>query len=164
MRRARRHMGRKGKIGRNQPCPCGSGKKYKKCHGAIASSLPKEPVAPMAHALEPMTFEELQQEINRLKEMLAKYDLLSLLSSCFITLSRIDWEQPEQAGMTSPYKQCTYIASLALATPQADQTHKLDHENWKAICAQSEKIFAYYGLMYFRPEPFSLRNNQRRNM
>ena len=22
------------KIGRNAPCPCGSGKKYKKCHGA----------------------------------------------------------------------------------------------------------------------------------
>jgi preprotein translocase subunit SecA len=22
------------KVGRNQPCPCGSGKKYKKCHGA----------------------------------------------------------------------------------------------------------------------------------
>lgn len=22
-----------GKVGRNQPCPCGSGKKYKKCHG-----------------------------------------------------------------------------------------------------------------------------------
>ena len=25
------------KIGRNDPCPCGSGKKYKKCHGATAS-------------------------------------------------------------------------------------------------------------------------------
>ena len=24
------------KVGRNQPCPCGSGKKYKKCHGAAA--------------------------------------------------------------------------------------------------------------------------------
>jgi preprotein translocase subunit SecA len=24
------------KIGRNDPCPCGSGKKYKKCHGAVA--------------------------------------------------------------------------------------------------------------------------------
>ncbi len=23
----------KGKVGRNEPCPCGSGKKYKKCHG-----------------------------------------------------------------------------------------------------------------------------------
>src|SRR5262245_61941157 len=24
------------KVGRNAPCPCGSGKKYKKCHGAAA--------------------------------------------------------------------------------------------------------------------------------
>jgi preprotein translocase subunit SecA len=24
------------KIGRNDPCPCGSGKKYKQCHGANA--------------------------------------------------------------------------------------------------------------------------------
>jgi hypothetical protein len=28
-------------IGRNQPCPCGSGKKYKRCHGAFAvNALP----------------------------------------------------------------------------------------------------------------------------
>ena len=25
---------RRDKVGRNDPCPCGSGKKYKKCHGA----------------------------------------------------------------------------------------------------------------------------------
>ncbi len=24
------------KIGRNEPCPCGSGKKYKQCHGQLA--------------------------------------------------------------------------------------------------------------------------------
>ena len=24
-----------GKVGRNQECPCGSGKKYKNCHGKI---------------------------------------------------------------------------------------------------------------------------------
>jgi preprotein translocase subunit SecA len=24
-----------GKIGRNEPCPCGSGKKFKHCHGAL---------------------------------------------------------------------------------------------------------------------------------
>jgi len=23
------------KVGRNQPCPCGSGKKFKHCHGGI---------------------------------------------------------------------------------------------------------------------------------
>jgi preprotein translocase subunit SecA len=25
-----------GKIGRNEPCPCGSGKKFKHCHGKFA--------------------------------------------------------------------------------------------------------------------------------
>jgi preprotein translocase subunit SecA len=24
------------KVGRNDPCPCGSGKKYKSCHGQLA--------------------------------------------------------------------------------------------------------------------------------
>ncbi|HLK71944.1 MAG TPA: SEC-C metal-binding domain-containing protein, partial [Steroidobacteraceae bacterium] len=27
-----------GRVSRNAPCPCGSGKKYKHCHGALASS------------------------------------------------------------------------------------------------------------------------------
>jgi preprotein translocase subunit SecA len=26
------------KVGRNEPCPCGSGKKYKHCHGALAGT------------------------------------------------------------------------------------------------------------------------------
>ena len=25
------------KVGRNDPCPCGSGKKFKKCHGGAAA-------------------------------------------------------------------------------------------------------------------------------
>jgi preprotein translocase subunit SecA len=24
------------KVGRNEPCPCGSGRKYKHCHGKLA--------------------------------------------------------------------------------------------------------------------------------
>ena len=24
------------KVGRNDPCPCGSGKKYKHCHGKLS--------------------------------------------------------------------------------------------------------------------------------
>ena len=31
---ARPHRRESPKLGRNDPCPCGSGKKYKKCHGA----------------------------------------------------------------------------------------------------------------------------------
>jgi preprotein translocase subunit SecA len=30
-------VNRDDKVGRNDPCPCGSGKKYKKCHGATAA-------------------------------------------------------------------------------------------------------------------------------
>ena len=26
-----------GKVGRNEPCPCGSGKKYKQCHGMVVA-------------------------------------------------------------------------------------------------------------------------------
>jgi preprotein translocase subunit SecA len=32
----KRQADAKDKVGRNAPCPCGSGKKYKKCHGAVA--------------------------------------------------------------------------------------------------------------------------------
>jgi preprotein translocase subunit SecA len=35
---------RREKVGRNDPCPCGSGKKYKKCHGAT-SPAPPQPAA-----------------------------------------------------------------------------------------------------------------------
>jgi preprotein translocase subunit SecA len=35
------------RVGRNEPCPCGSGKKYKKCHGAEEGSGPTpRPAAP----------------------------------------------------------------------------------------------------------------------
>lgn len=145
-------MGRKSKIGRNQPCPCGSGKKYKKCHGSVVDSPVGQRAAPKISMPKPMTFDELQDRINQLKGMVGKYDLLSLLSACFLKISQIDWEHPERAGMISPYKQCTYIASLALATLEPDSTGELDGEKWKEICALSGEIFDYYGLMYFRPE------------
>jgi hypothetical protein len=31
-----------GKIGRNSPCPCGSGKKYKRCHGSLDAQVASE--------------------------------------------------------------------------------------------------------------------------
>jgi preprotein translocase subunit SecA len=37
LRRERLEKARaKGKVGVNEPCPCGSGKKYKRCHGRRA--------------------------------------------------------------------------------------------------------------------------------
>ena len=37
------------KLGRNEPCPCGSGKKYKRCHGAPGA----EPLAGVATLADP---------------------------------------------------------------------------------------------------------------
>ena len=34
-RRRRKPVVSKERVGRNEPCPCGSGKKYKHCHGRI---------------------------------------------------------------------------------------------------------------------------------
>jgi hypothetical protein len=32
------------KIGRNQPCPCGSGKEYKRCHGVLPAAIKAEAI------------------------------------------------------------------------------------------------------------------------
>jgi preprotein translocase subunit SecA len=34
----KRQASAKDKVGRNEPCPCGSGKKYKRCHGAATGT------------------------------------------------------------------------------------------------------------------------------
>jgi Predicted metal-binding protein related to the C-terminal domain of SecA len=41
-----------GKIGRNQPCPCGSGKKFKRCHGAFEVSPSQSPLLPPSKSLQ----------------------------------------------------------------------------------------------------------------
>ncbi|HEX3578787.1 MAG TPA: SEC-C metal-binding domain-containing protein, partial [Thermoanaerobaculia bacterium] len=45
------------KIGRNDPCNCGSGKKWKKCHGASADSGRNVPerTTPALNAVGPPT-------------------------------------------------------------------------------------------------------------
>ncbi len=38
LQRARASLAQPPVVGRNEPCPCGSGRKYKQCHGALASA------------------------------------------------------------------------------------------------------------------------------
>ena len=38
-------------VGRNAPCPCGSGKRYKDCHGQLPAQAPDAPEAVLARAL-----------------------------------------------------------------------------------------------------------------
>lgn len=50
----------KKKVGRNEPCPCGSGKKYKKCHGITIQP---------SHTLTPSEEAEIKQKFKQLKAL-----------------------------------------------------------------------------------------------
>lgn len=52
-------MNSKGKIGRNTPCPCGSGKKYKKCHGTRSPQK--------SHPPYPFDMGDIKQKLEEMK-------------------------------------------------------------------------------------------------
>src|SRR5438105_4603948 len=47
------------KIGRNERCPCGSGQKYKRCHGAV------RPMNPQSRRMSPEEMREMQQFLEQ---------------------------------------------------------------------------------------------------
>ena len=51
------------KVGRNQPCPCGSGKKYKHCHGATVD--PKSPAGSLGLLASRMEALQRQREVQQ---------------------------------------------------------------------------------------------------
>ena len=53
--KARDHVATEGEVGPRQPCPCGSGRRYKACHGSAAG-------APAAYVGRP--FEGLPSECD----------------------------------------------------------------------------------------------------
>jgi len=46
-------MNARPRVGRNDPCPCGSGKKFKRCHGGVASATYVAPPKPKVFDAEP---------------------------------------------------------------------------------------------------------------
>lgn len=68
------------KVGRNEPCPCGSGKKYKKCHGGNSGTAtrtnPLRSFTPVPKALmEPLSIQvgETPQSLKDLMATTIKY-------------------------------------------------------------------------------------------
>ncbi len=60
------------RFGRNAPCPCGSGKKYKKCHGAPAASVREEREIYGAFGLNPLRETAQRRPPNDLQAVLAR--------------------------------------------------------------------------------------------
>ncbi len=74
------------KVGRNEPCPCGSGKKYKRCHGVDAEGIigaPQQSSLPEGFdpsKIDPKMIAQFQQllgklpkgQLNRLQGLMQK--------------------------------------------------------------------------------------------
>jgi hypothetical protein len=74
------------KTGRNDPCPCGSGKKYKKCHGGAATAPPSienalEQMYREFHEIEDHGFGRISEGLEELVRDLRSYDRLSSLTA-----------------------------------------------------------------------------------
>src|SRR6266478_5218397 len=66
------------KVGRNDPCPCGSEKKFKKCHGGIS--------AQPAPALPPLSKEALETKIEQIKALQKQREQQQGLGKSIISL------------------------------------------------------------------------------
>ena len=60
------------KVSRNDPCPCGSGRKYKRCCYAKAAPLVQGPDGELAHAL-PMSDEMVEILQRQREKFIARY-------------------------------------------------------------------------------------------
>jgi SEC-C motif len=73
------------KIGRNYPCPCGSGKKWKKCHGSPTEAVEQVPdFEELLAAFGPagdLRIREVVPELKGLTGELASYDPTQVISA-----------------------------------------------------------------------------------
>ena len=71
-----------GKIGRNQPCPCGSGKKYKKCCGNPLAPQPPPVPAPLPDEIAKMLRRHEAQELIRTQQQGQGRPIISTVHAC----------------------------------------------------------------------------------
>lgn len=75
------------KIGRNEPCPCGSGQKYKKCHGEAASAPPQAEIAALEEwfretdEIDEYSFDRIGSKFTGLAADLAVFDPISCVTA-----------------------------------------------------------------------------------
>ena len=90
------------------------------------------------------TFEGLKSLISELTDELSNYYIRDIYISAFIEMQKIDWAHPEKMALHSPFRQVSYIASLAMSIKQSDEVKPLDEQQWEKICEQTNQIYNYY--------------------
>lgn len=137
-------MASRRKIGRNDPCPCGSQKKYKKCHGSGVVSKPSS-IAPLLPADREGIFEAIRAGVASIRKTAARYGTADLVAWCKWPLAGI----AEQFGnkLVSQYRQLVFLLSLMVETPEPSQPPDMNGERWGALCGKLNWLFLQYGAL-----------------
>ena len=78
-------FGKKQKVGRNDPCPCGSGKKFKKCHGDVtAQASPNQPILDEEALKKKLAQIEALQKQRQQQQGLGKSIISTVFQGCRI--------------------------------------------------------------------------------
>jgi len=118
----------KSRVGRNDPCPCGSGKKYKKCCGAASKpiSLPDRRL--------------MERNLQAIQKLMAKQDFKSVdemnaYLRQFAGIGRIPRLVPE-----SPLEEAQELIYQALETPEKKERIRLVMESLK-VCGDCSDAY-----------------------
>lgn len=137
------------KIGRNDPCPCGSTKKFKKCHGSgnavnipLSAPVPSSPLG-SSRAQIVATIERGVDEVRSLAARFATADVIAWCKEPLVSIG-------EQFGnaLVSQYRQLAFLLSVLLETPEPAQPVVLTPEIWgREISAALNWLFLQYPVL-----------------
>lgn len=106
--------------------------------------------------MQPKLHDKLVNTVNELRAFIARFstqDVLRVSADAF----RNPWtySSPGPDGkrtLLAPYKQCSFLLSLLLATPEPTTPKKFSEYRWSRCCKLLEQIFGIYTAMYFAQE------------
>jgi len=107
-------LNRNEKVGRNEPCPCGSGKKYKKCHGRNDLKNTRESFPFNRADIEKMLKQKKAKEIQRTQQQGRGRPIISTLYQGYRLVfvgNRVYWNK-EEKWRTFPSFLDTYLIQV----------------------------------------------------
>jgi tetratricopeptide (TPR) repeat protein len=141
-------------VGRNEPCPCGSGKRYKHCHGAVAATpVPVEPLSAdtlVQQGMEAYSRGDLAGSEQRYRAALA---LVPEHPIALHNLGIIFYQRrlPDEA--------LTLIDRALALMPQEPEFHNNRGLALAAASREDEAIAAYKHVLELKPEHTGAWNN-----
>jgi hypothetical protein len=142
------------KIGRNDPCPCGAPKKYKKCHGAgemqgSSATAPinaNAPTNPKSRSIDrDGIFAAIENGVRSIRTEVARYSTADVVGWCKWPLADVG----EQFGnkLVSQYRQLAFLVSVTLETPEPTEPPPITPEIWGRLCQHLNWLFLQYGVL-----------------